>query len=359
MDTSSESSDVAAFLREKKPAIDKAIEKFVPRRHDARSLESILGKPKYAYDAESATRAISEPVWDLLDRGGKRWRPVLLLLACEALGGRAEDYIDFAVIPEVVHSGTLIVDDVEDDSTLRRGRPCTHRIFGVDVAVNAGNAMYFLPLLALMRNGKKLGLEKLARAYEIYAQEMINVSYGQAFDIWWHKGKGEPSEKEYLQMCAYKTGCLARMAAKLGALLAGGSEKQIEAMGSFAEALGIAFQIQDDILNLVGEEFGKRKGVGEDIHEGKRTLLVIHALGHAGKKDAGRLKKILAMHTNDKKLVREAIEIIKRSGSIDYAREKAEKMVEAAWKELDAMLPESAAKQKLKALADYSFKRSI
>ncbi|MCX6767294.1 MAG: polyprenyl synthetase family protein [Candidatus Micrarchaeota archaeon] len=351
--------EIIRFLKETKPVIDKAIEKYVPRRHDAKSLEFILGRPKYAYDAESATKAVSEPIWDLLDRGGKRWRPALLLLACEALGGKPEDCVDFAVIPEVVHNGTLMVDDIEDDSALRRGRPCTHKVFGVDVAINAGNAMYYLPLLALMKNRRKLGAEKTADAYEIYVQEMINVSYGQAFDIWWHKGKKEPSEAEYLQMCAYKTGCLARMAAKLGALLAGGSEKQIEAFGSFAEAIGVAFQIQDDILNLVGEEFAKGKGVGEDIHEGKMTLLVIHALKNADKKGAARLREILGMHTGDEKLIGEAIAVIKGAGSAEYAKKTASGMVSEAWEKLAPMLPESAAKQKLKAFAAYLIERGI
>lgn len=351
--------EIVKFLEEKKPAINAAIEKYVPRRHDEKSLEFILGKPRYAYDVETATKAVNEPIWDLLDRGGKRWRPALLLLACDAVGGKSDDFIDLAVIPEVVHNGTLMVDDIEDDSALRRGKPCTHKVFGIDVAINAGNAMYFIPLTVLMSNRKKLGNKRTADAYEIYAQEMINLSHGQAFDIWWHKGNKDPNEKEYLQMCAYKTGCLARMAAKLGALIGGGTKKQIRIIGVFAEAIGVAFQIQDDILNLVGEEFSKSKGVGEDIHEGKRTLMVVQALKKAKAAEAARLREILGKHTSDEKLIAEAIGIIKKTGSIDYAAEVAKKMVADAWKKLDAALPETEAKKKLKSFADYMIERKI
>lgn len=255
---------------------------------------------------------------------------------------------------------TLLVDDVEDDSALRRGKPCTHKLYGVDVAVNAGNTMYFLPLLALKKNKNEFSCETIVKAYEVYAQEMINISYGQGMDIWWHKGKKENvTEDEYLQMCAYKTGTLARMAAKLGALLAGASDHEVELVGKFAESIGVAFQIQDDILNLIGEEFGKGKGVGEDIHEGKRSLMVIHALGKADKKSAARLREILAIHPSDQTTIDEAIEIMKKAGSIEYAKQKAGNMVKEAWTELVPVLKPSKAKNSLEAFASYLVERKI
>lgn len=178
--------DIEALLAEKSKLIDKAIEKWLPRKYDARSMERTFGKPRFAYNAEAANRAIAEPVWDLLDRGGKRWRPALLLLVCEALGGDAGAALDWAVIPELVHNGTLVVDDVEDSSELRRGKPCTYKIFGTDIAVNAGSALYYIPLQVLLES--KLPAEQLLKAYETYTQEMMNVSLGQAMDIAWHRG---------------------------------------------------------------------------------------------------------------------------------------------------------------------------
>lgn len=352
--------DIVKVLEEGKPVIDAVIEKYFPRKLDAKKMEFICGKARYAYDAESATKAINAPIWDLLDRGGKRWRPALFLLVCEALGGDAKKLNDFVVIPEVVHNGSLMVDDIEDSSELRRGKPCTYKIFGVDVAVNAGNLMYFQPALALAKNREKFPEKTLVRAYEIYMQELTNIHYGQGFDIWWHRGnKRDVSEDEYLQMCAYKTGTLARLSAKLGALLSGGTEQQVESLGKFAEAIGVAFQIQDDVLNLVGEEFAKGKGVGEDIHEGKHTLMIIHALTRAPKKDAARLIEILNAHPNDEKTILEAIAIIKRTGSIEYASKRASDLVRNAWNEVEPLLKESLAKEKLRAFANYLIERQV
>ncbi len=352
--------DIKKLLEGQKQEIDKKIEEYIPKKLTRETLEQTCGKPRYAYDVDTASKAVNEPIWDLLSRGGKRWRPGLFLLANEAFGGDPKTIFDFVVIPEVVHSGTLLIDDCEDDSSLRRGKPCIHKIYGVDVAINAGNAMYYLPLLSLMKARGKFPDSMLLKAYEIYSQEMINISYGQGMDIWWHKGKKyEVSEAEYLQMCAYKTGTLARMSAKLGALFAGASNKQLEAIGKFAESIGVAFQIQDDILNLVGEEFAKGKGVGEDIHEGKRTLIVIHCLSKADKKDAMRLREILSMRPTDQKVIDEAIAIILKYGSIEYAAQRAKEVVGGAWQEVEPQLKPSNAKDALKAFADYLVERKI
>jgi geranylgeranyl pyrophosphate synthase len=355
--------DIEKHLKEMAPLIDRTIEKYIPRSYDENSMIFASGKPRHEYHIEAINKAIAEPIWEFLDRGGKRWRPVLTLLVCEALGGDSKKFLDFVVIPEVVHNGTLMIDDIEDSSEFRRGKPCTYKIFGVDIAINAGNAMYYLPLLTLIKNNTKISAETMNKIYNIYAQEMINLSFGQAMDIAWHRGLAnadEISEKNYLQMCAFKTGTLARMAAKIGAVLAGANEKTTEKMGKFAESLGVAFQIQDDILNLTGEEFAERKGgLGEDITEGKRSLMVIHTLKKASTQDKKRLLEILNMHTQDQNLRNEAIKIIENYGSLKYAKEFARKMVEESWYEIDRLLPESDAKEKLKAFSYYMFERKI
>ncbi|MEM2419875.1 MAG: polyprenyl synthetase family protein, partial [Candidatus Bathyarchaeia archaeon] len=296
-------------------------------------------------------------------RGGKRWRPTLFLLICEAFGKNPEDYIDYAIIPEVVHNGTLMIDDIEDSSEYRRGKPCTYKIYGLDIAINAGNAMYYLPLLPLMENREKIGAEKLAKIYEIYVQEMINLSLGQAMDVAWHKGLANAdqiSEEDYLQMCAYKTGTLARMAAKIAAVLADADDELVEKLGLFAESIGVAFQIQDDVLDLTGEEFAEKKGGrGQDITEGKRTLMVIHTLKVANAEDRRRLIEILNMHTTDQKLRDEAIAIMQKYGSIDYAKNFAKRIVEESWRNVEKLLPPSDAKEKLNAFAKFLIERKI
>jgi geranylgeranyl pyrophosphate synthase len=355
--------DIEKFLEEKAPIINKAIEKYIPRIFSKRAVIFKVSPPRYAYNIEAINRAVAEPIWEFLDRGGKRWRPTLFLLICEALGKNPEDYLDYAIIPEVVHNGTLMIDDIEDASEFRRGKPCTYKIYGLDIAINAGNAMYYLPLLPLMENREKLGPEKLASIYEIYVREMINLSLGQAMDIAWHRGLAgadKLDEENYLQMCAYKTGTLARMAAKIAAVLADADEELVEKLGHFAESIGIAFQIQDDVLDLTGEEFAEKKGGrGQDITEGKRTLMVIHTLKVANAKDRKRLIEILEMHTSDQRLRDEAIAIMQKYGSIDYAKNFARKIVEESWKEVEGLLSESKAKEKLNAFAKFLIERKI
>jgi geranylgeranyl pyrophosphate synthase len=295
-----------------------------------------------------------------LNRGGKRWRPVLLLLTAEALGKQADDVVDFVSLCEIVHNGTLAVDDIEDNSDLRRGKPALHLMFGVDVAINAGNAMYYLPLLVLKERKATLAPATLIAAYEVYAQEMINLHFGQGMDIWWHSGKGaDPNSQQYLQMCAFKTGTLARLSAKLAALVCGATPPQVEAIGRFAETIGVAFQIQDDILNLAGDKFSELKGLGEDIHEGKRTLMVLHCFEHATPEKAARLKAILNSHPSDQAVINEAIDIIKSTNSIAHAAKVARDIVAEAWKDVETSLPDTPAKLKLKAFADYLVEREI
>jgi len=355
--------DVEKMLEEKASRIDKLIQEYIPRKFDKAALVFSLTPPRYDYNLKALDKTMIEPIWDFLDRGGKRWRPSLFLLVVEALGHDPEALKEFAIIPEVIHNGTIMIDDIEDNSEFRRGKPCTHRRFGLDVAINAGNAMYYLPLLSLIKNRDKLGADKLSRIYEIYTREMINLSLGQATDIAWHKGLAdadELSETQYLQMCAYKTGTLARMAAKIAAVLCDASEDTVERLGRFAEAIGVAFQIQDDVLDLTSTKFAEKKGGrGQDITEGKRSLIVIHTLEKAKAADRKRLLTILNMHTTNQKRKNEAIKIFERYNSIDYAKQFARRLVVESWSEVDRLLAPSDAKEKLKAFADYLIERKV
>jgi len=354
--------DIERFLEETAPLIDKAIEKYIPRKFSKSAVLFKVNSPIYSYTIEPLNKAIADPIWDMLDRGGKRWRPALFLLICEALGKNSDYCLDFSIIPEVIHNGTLVIDDIEDNSELRRGKPCTYKIFQTDIAVNAGNSMYYLPLLPLMVQRTKISFEVQRDIYEVYVQEMINLSMGQAMDIAWHRGianADELSEDDYLQMCAYKTGTLARMAAKMAAVLAGADRPLVEKLGRFAESIGVAFQMQDDILDLTGKEFAKKKGgVGQDITEGKRSLMVIFTLRKANSANKKRLIEILNMHTSDQQLRDEAIALMQKYGAMEHVKQTAERMVMESWSEAESLLPKGQAKKKLKAFAEFLIKRN-
>jgi geranylgeranyl pyrophosphate synthase len=353
--------DIIKFLEEKAKDVDKQIEKILPRVLDDAWCEWALDKPTYSYDKDTMTKGVIAPIYDLLDRGGKRWRPALMLLCVEAVGGNPNEFLELTALPELIHNGTLIVDDVEDDSELRRGKPCIHKSYGADIAINAGNAMYYLPLTLLYKNTKKLKTDTLLKMHNLISQEMIRLHFGQGMDIYWHQGKKKDiKEIEYLQMCAFKTGMLARMSARLGVILGNGSEKQELVLGRVGESVGVAFQIQDDVLDLVGEKFAKGKGLlGGDIHEGKRTIMVLYAINKLNEKDRSRLIGILDSHPTDQKIIDEAISLIKKSGAIEYAKKRSKEIVLTAWKDADKVLQESEAKKKIKALVDYLIERDI
>ena len=355
--------NVEKFLEEKGVLIDETIEKYIPRVFSENAAVFRNNPPNYAYNIEPLDKAVANPIWEFLERGGKRWRPALFLLICEVLGKNSNEFLDFAIIPEVIHNGTLMVDDIEDKSELRRGKPCTYKMYGLDIAINAGNAMYYLPLLPLIERKKQIPPEKARRIYEIYTQEMINLSLGQAMDIAWHRGLANANnldEKAYLQMCAYKTGTLSRMSAKMASVLADANDDIVLRLGSLAESVGIAFQMRDDELDLTSAEFEKNKGGrGQDITEGKRTLIVIHTLKVANFKDKERLIKILDKHTSNQGLRDEAIELMRRYGSIEYAEQFAEKMIKDSWRQVQELLPATDGRDNLKSFIEFLIERKI
>jgi geranylgeranyl pyrophosphate synthase len=168
------------------------------------------------------------------------------------------------------------------------------------------------------------------------------------------------NEKDYLQMCAYKTGTLARMSAKLASVLSGADDDLTDKLGRYAESVGVSFQIQDDVLDLTSDEFAEKKGGrGQDVTEGKRSLPVIHTLRVADAEDRRRLTEILSQHTSNQRLRDEAIAIMQKYSSIEYAKKKAKTMVKKCWNHVDLSLPESQGKEKLKAFAVFLIERKI
>ena len=141
--------DIEKILKEKAKVIDRHVEKYIPKRFAEDSLLFRVNPSRFQMDYAALNKTVAEPIWEFLERGGKRWRPALFLLVCEALGAASSSFLDFAIIPEIVHNGTLIADDIEDSSMVRRGKPCTYCLYGLDVAVNVSQSMYFLPLIIL------------------------------------------------------------------------------------------------------------------------------------------------------------------------------------------------------------------
>ncbi len=298
--------------------------------------------------------SLLQPLRDFILREAKRVRPLLMNLSYRSVGASGE-LGHLILIPELIHNGTLIIDDIEDCSLLRRGKPALHTLVGTDVALNAGNYLYFCYHHLL----KDCTLSCREGILRLVTEEMAHLHIGQSLDILWHQGaqgKDVPTETEYILMCKLKTGTLMRLAAKLGALLGGGTQQQIDAIGTYAETLGIAFQIKDDILNVQPTlEWGKEKG--EDIREGKMSLLVVRTAEVASSQDRKTLLRILTSHTDDYRQIHQAISLFEKYDSFDYAERVARLMVKDACKTLIDTLPSTKAREKLLQLAKFTVLR--
>jgi octaprenyl-diphosphate synthase len=222
---------------------------------------------------QKSAPALLQPCKDLISRGGKRWRPLLMCLVSEALGGSS---LHLAPLVEFCHTASLMHDDIEDDSPERRGKAAVHLLYGVDTAINSASFLYFLPLICI--DSFESGAELKSKLYKLWALYMRRLHLGQSYDIDWHKKTDFiPSLDDYYTMCSLKTGSLARFAVEVALLERNMSNN---ALGEAAEKLGVGFQILDDVKNLTTGIVGKRRG--DDIIEGKMSLpilLYLHGKG--------------------------------------------------------------------------------
>jgi len=313
--------------------VEKTIEKYFPRKWRGREANFFVIDGKYELDVDTLHKNLNEPIRDFVLRGGKRLRPVLFLTVLELFKIGYKKYLDLAVMIELIHNGTLVLDDIEDDGELRRGQPTCHREFGLDTATNVGMSLHVMPLRLLLSNHHELSDKQKVRLLQIYADELINVSFGQALDIYWHKHiPVDLSVEQYLEMVRLKTGSLMRMSMRAACVVAGQSEGVEKKFSDFAETIGMAFQIIDDSLDLSSSrKLGKT--YGNDITEGKMSLPVILALGASDKEGKKRLLEILRMHTRNRRRLQRAVRIIEETGGRTRAVKFAQDIVDKAWKD--------------------------
>ncbi len=292
-------------------------------------------------------------LWEFLDLGGKRLRPLLALSCASAVGGAEEDALPAAAAIELFHNFTLIHDDIEDDSQMRRGKPCLHITYGTPLALNAGDGLFMMVWRA--------ALEVKPRSRDSVERTLLSaftaVLEGQARELGWHqRNDWNLTEADYLAMANGKTAALVSAACSVGATLGGGSPAQVRALAAYGTGIGIAFQIQDDVLNLVGDESKYKKEIGGDIREGKRTLMVLHALPRLSKSDADKMRKILGSRAAGPAEIDWCISKLKSSGSIDYASAYSRRLVAESLSSL-SKLPKTPAREELEAVARFITER--
>ena len=280
-------------------------------------------------------RKIREPAAHIINAGGKRIRPTLLVLAYKAVGGKnVDDVIPFAAAVEFIHNWALVHDDILDESEMRRGVPAVHIKWNKRVAMLAGNALNNLPYFML--KDVNIDQEMWNEAIGALAEASLELIEGQVMDIDFEK-RASVSEKEYFDMAKKKTGALIKCALRIGGILGTRDQQKIRALEQYGELIGIAFGIQDDLLDVVGDEEKLGKKIGRDIKQGKRTLVVIHALANARSDDAVRLAAILGNKHASVEDVQEAISMLVRAGSIDYAQKVVRKLTVKAKSTLNAL----------------------
>ena len=292
-------------------------------------------------------RGLYEASRHLVDSGGKRLRPSMLLLAAEAVGGEAAALAPAAVSIELIHNFTLIHDDIMDNANVRRGRPAVHKLWGESGAILAGDTLYSKAFQVLGMTPAEPG--RILDAMNMLSRTCTSICEGQWLDMEF-ESRDRVSEAEYMEMIEKKTGVLYGASAGMGAILAGASNEVVSAMDLFGRLTGMGFQLQDDVIDLTTPENVSGKRQGGDLIEGKKTLIIIHALANNvsvqvfGKKEA----------TSDQ--IQQSISILQKSGSIEYARSRAEEMVAQGKKALQ-VLPDSDAKTTMLELADFMIRR--
>ncbi|MDD5256505.1 MAG: polyprenyl synthetase family protein [Methanothrix soehngenii] len=292
-------------------------------------------------------RGLYEASRHLVDSGGKRLRPSMLLLAAEAAGGEALALAPAAVSIELVHNFTLIHDDIMDNADVRRGRPAVHKIWGQSGAILAGDTLYSKAFQVLGMTAASP--ERILGAMNMLSRTCTAICEGQWLDMEF-ESKDRVTENEYMEMIEKKTGVLYGASAGMGGLLAGASPEVVRALDEFGRLTGMGFQLQDDVIDLLTPEEVSGKRQGGDLIEGKKTLIMIHAFANDvvvpvfSKKDASAEE------------IFRSISILEGSGSIEYARSRAEEMVAQGKRALD-VLPPSPAKETLLELADYMIRR--
>ena len=274
--------------------------------------------------------------------GGKRIRPLLCMLSCEALNCDKGNAVKTGAAIEMIHTFTLVHDDIMDRDKIRRGVPSVHEEFGETTAILAGDLLF-----------SKVFEVSDTRVVGILAHAAAEICEGQEMDMEF-ENKNDVSESEYLKMIGKKTAVLLEAATKAGAILGDGGEEQISALAKFGLSLGMAFQIHDDILGVTADEEKLGKPVGSDIVEGKKNLVMIKAKELLQGDERDEFTRILG---NGKESgVQRAIELIKNSGALEYCMEKEKGFMDDAINSLKD-LPDTEAKKNLLELADFVIRR--
>jgi geranylgeranyl diphosphate synthase type I len=326
-------SELNSVLAKYATMVNRQIEQYIPRS----------GQPV----------TLHQPMWELLDRGGKRFRPALTLLFCKAVGGQERRALPAASAVEILHNMTLIHDDIEDQSELRRGKPCIHIMFGQSAAINSGDAM-LIKVFEATASGS-LDVATKNKLVQRFAERAFQITRGQALEFELNNRQNF-TEEDVIEVLWNKTSALIALSCEAGVIAAGGKKSQLSAAAKFGEATGVGFQIVDDLLNVTGDVRKYGKEIGGDIREGKRTIMAAQLVKSASTEDRERFMKMLGKSTVSQEEIGEAIDLYKKYGSLDHARKLADRFIKGGLSALEK-LPKSSARDTIEGLARFMVRR--
>jgi geranylgeranyl diphosphate synthase type II len=304
------------------------------RRYDAlrRTVDrSLLGAVPSDGPAE-----LTEACRHALSGGGKRLRAILVMLACQAVGGRGRSAVPAGCAVEIMHNFTLVHDDIMDHAPTRRGRPTVHVRWGLNAALLSGDVLLALAYRQLLRTRS----QRLPLLTSLFTTGVLEVCEGQALDLEF-EGRTNVTVEEYFAMIEKKTGRLFSLSAEIGGIIGGGSRTHVAALKRFGHYLGRAFQLQDDLLDVTADEEQFGKTIGGDIVEGKRTFLLLRAAERARGRDRALLRTLLrrgsAALGPRAGLVRTISGIYERTGILEETRRQIASNTRRAVTSLEAL----------------------
>jgi geranylgeranyl diphosphate synthase type I len=305
----------------------------------------LKGNPTQLYDAAA----------HLIVNGGKRLRPFMVMKSCEILGGKLKDAIPAASAVEMIHNFTLVHDDIMDNDEMRHGVPTVHKKFGLPIAILAGDVLFSKAYQIL--SNSNLPVKEVNDLVSRLAKACVDVCEGQILDIKMAEVKKIPSQVDYIKMIEKKTAALFDVSCSMGAICAKAKQSDIVKLSAFGKNLGIAFQITDDLIGVMGDSKMTKKPVGNDLREGKKSLPIVLAITKSKGNDKKTILKAFGNSKATKKEIEKAVEVIRALGIEKIVRKQALQYSEKAQKSLSNY--SGSAKKELLGLLDFVVKRSL
>jgi len=307
----------------------------------------LSGEPSNLYHAASY----------LIDHGGKRLRPYMVIKSCQILGGTVRQAIPAAAAIEMIHNFTLVHDDIMDNDEIRHGVPTVHVKFGIPIGILAGDLLFSTAFETIskpyLNKSKDIGLNLVATL----AKACTDVCEGQVLDISMAKSSKIPSEAQYIKMVEKKTSSLFAASCAMGAIVANRNFADVARLSTFGRNLGIAFQIIDDLIGVIGDPKITQKPVGNDIREGKKSLPILMAIKRANNQEKKVILSVFGNSSVSKSEVEKAISIISALGIEETIKQKATYHSNAAKKSISTY--SGPAKNELLSLLDFVVERSL